>query len=137
MYSIKESYGVSQDPITKDFILVLQLKYYCENCGKKYNNEFEIDNKSCISCQTSHENKKISNLVQEMKLNIDYNNSSHDDIKEIGKGGFSTVYSAIWKKGLLYMSSMGSYWGRKPNTRVALKCLHNSKSSVNEFINEV
>jgi hypothetical protein len=58
-----------------------------------------------------------------------------NDIKEIGKGGFSTVYSAIWKNGLL--SYIGSEWRRIPNTRVALKCLYNSCDSLDEFINEV
>jgi hypothetical protein len=148
MCSIKESYGISQNPITKDFILVLQDKYYCINCYKKYN-KFEIDNKSCILCQTSHENKKISDLIQEMKLNINHNSCYSDmifewipydqfyDIKEIGKGGFSTVYSAIWKDGLLHAEGTGIHWKRKPNTRVALKCLHNSQNFIDEFINEV
>jgi hypothetical protein len=126
--------------------LVLQFKYYCKNCGKKYNNQFEIDNKYCISCQTKCENKKINDLIQEMKLNFDHNfdyaiifewipHNQFDDIKEIGKGGFSTVYSAIWKDGLLYNDI--SKWKRKPNTRVALKCLHNSQNFLDEFINEV
>ncbi|GES95345.1 kinase-like domain-containing protein [Rhizophagus clarus] len=34
--SIKESYGLYQDPVTKDFILVLQPKYYCKICGVNY-----------------------------------------------------------------------------------------------------
>ncbi|GES93983.1 kinase-like domain-containing protein [Rhizophagus clarus] len=43
-----------------------------------------------------------------------------NDIKEIGKNGFSTVYSAIWD-----------------NKQVALKCLHNSQNFIYEFLNEV
>ncbi|GBC19318.2 hypothetical protein GLOIN_2v275216 [Rhizophagus irregularis DAOM 181602=DAOM 197198] len=119
-YSINESYGISQNPNTKDFIFVLQPRYYCENCGEKYNNKFEVDNKSCASCQTNHENQKINDLIQEMKLS---------------KGGFSTVYSAIWEDGLLIYD--GSTWKRKSNTMVALKCLHNSQNFLDEFINEV
>ena|SRR5688572_7972611 len=153
MYSIKESYGISQNPITKDFILVLQDKYYCINCYEKYNNWFEIDNKSCILCQTNHENKKISDLVQEMILSIDHNSDEFgmmfewipydqfSNIKEIGKGGFSTVYSAIWKDGLLFHNKRdffgGKHWQRKPNTRVALKWLHNSQNFIDKFINKV
>ncbi|CAB5379104.1 unnamed protein product [Rhizophagus irregularis] len=68
--SIIESYGISQNPNTKEFLLVLRLENYCENCGNKYNNQFEIDNKSCKLCQTNHENKKINDLIQEMKLNF-------------------------------------------------------------------
>ncbi|CAB4440446.1 unnamed protein product [Rhizophagus irregularis] len=164
IYSI-ESYGLSQNPNTKDFILVLRLKYYCEKCGEKYNNQFEIINKSCISCQTKHKVKKINDLIQEMKLNINYDllesytmfewipYNQFYDIKKIGKGGFSTVYLAIWGKGLLHYTydSENNYrnyysssklennykWKRESNTRVALKCLHNSQNFLDEFINEV
>ncbi|GES95352.1 kinase-like domain-containing protein [Rhizophagus clarus] len=153
-YSIKESHGISQNPITKDFILIFQLKYYCENCGERYNNQFEMDNRSCILCQTNHENDKINDLIQEMRLGINHNSSEVDmifewipydqfvDIKEIGKGGFSKVYSAIWKDGLLFyktesFTSTEYYWERVPNTRVALKCLYNSQNFIDEFINEV
>jgi serine/threonine protein kinase len=59
-----------------------------------------------------------------------------NDIKEIGKGGFSTVYSAIWKNGLLYYDDDG-IWKRKQNTGVSLKRLHNSQNCNDEFINEV
>ncbi|GBB92996.1 hypothetical protein RclHR1_20980005 [Rhizophagus clarus] len=145
--SIKEGYGISQYPNTKDFILVLQLKYYCVNCGKKYSNKFEIDNKSCTLCQINHENKKISDLIHEMEINIDYNYESNmkfewipydqfNNIEEIGKGGFSTVYSATWKDGLLeYNSRQG--WNRISNTKVALKCIYNSQNCLDKFINEV
>ncbi|GES95368.1 kinase-like domain-containing protein [Rhizophagus clarus] len=145
-YLMENSYGISRDPNTKDYILVYNIGYYCENCGKMYD-KF----KSCVSCQTNCENEKINDLVQEMKLNIDYNSSysykifewiPYDqffDIKEIGKGGFSTVYSAIWKDGLLdcRKSLVARNWRRNPNTRVALKCLHNSQNCIDEFINEV
>ncbi|UZO20306.1 uncharacterized protein OCT59_012732 [Rhizophagus irregularis] len=160
-YLIKESYGISQDPNTNDYILVSQDKYYCEKCGKKYDSELEINNKSCTSCQTSHENKKINDLIQEMRLiNNDYNikicgtilfewisYDQFDDIREIGKRCYSTVYSAIWKDGLLYDKKINHQWKgirkqeykweRKPNAKVALKCLHNSKNFLDEFINKV
>ncbi|CAB5379097.1 unnamed protein product [Rhizophagus irregularis] len=105
--SMGHNYGISQDPSTKYFILVLQHMYYCKKCGEKYKIEFEINNKSCMSCQISHENEKISDLIQEMKLSqtdiifewIPYN--QFKNVEEIGKGGFSTVYSAIWKDGLI------------------------------------
>jgi hypothetical protein len=143
---MENSYGISQNPHTKSYILVYKIGYNCENCGKKYTNKFEMDNKSCMTCQTNHENNKINDLIQEMKLSIDYNSSyddmmfewipydQFDDVKEIGKGGFSLIYSAIWKDGLLVYSSN---WKRRQNTKVALKCLYNSKNYIDEFINEV
>ena len=92
-------------------------------------------------------NEKIDNLIQEMQLKIDsydglvfewipYNQFS--DIKEIGRGGFSTVYSAIWKDGRLnYDESSENYVRSAQNKKVALKCLHNSQNITNEFLNEV
>ncbi|PKK60484.1 hypothetical protein RhiirC2_856822 [Rhizophagus irregularis] len=119
IYSVEKNYGVTQNPITKDYMLVCKIE----------------------SCQTDHENKKINDLIQKIKLNINHNSSRSDimfewipydqfnDIKEIGKGGFSTVYSAIRKDGLLYYKAGCE---RKSNTNVALKCLNN----FDEFINE-
>ncbi|RGB37309.1 hypothetical protein C1646_55973 [Rhizophagus diaphanus] len=69
IYSVEEYHGVTQNPNTKDYMLVCKIEYYCENCGKKYNNQFERKNKSCISCQTNQDFKKINDLIQEIKLN--------------------------------------------------------------------
>ncbi|GES95290.1 kinase-like domain-containing protein [Rhizophagus clarus] len=147
--SIKESYGLSQDPDTKDLILVLQPKYYCQNCGKRCNNRLEMDNKICALCHTSHENNKIQNLIREMRSNINYNFSKlyiifewipYDqfvDIKKVGKGGFSIVYSAMWKDGLFTYDEHNNKWKRKSNIRVALKCLNDSQNFPDKFINEV
>ncbi|CAB5379072.1 unnamed protein product [Rhizophagus irregularis] len=115
-----QGYGLSQNPNTNYFILVLQLKYYCGKCGEKYSNQFEINNKNCISCK------------QNISINYDFLESytmfewiPYDqfyDIEEIGKGGFSTVYSSLWEKGFLYNNDFDyKGWKRKPNTRVALK----------------
>ncbi|GBB86967.1 hypothetical protein RclHR1_13410003 [Rhizophagus clarus] len=113
--SIKESYGLYQDPVTKDFILVLQPKYYCKICGMRLSYNYDSYN---------------SNVIFEW---IPYD--QFVGIKEIGKGGFSTVYSAMWKDGSLTNNSNG--WKRNPNTRVALKCLHNSQNFLDNFINKV
>ena len=60
------------------------------------------------------------------------------DIKEIGQGGFATVYSAIWKDGpLKYDMITEKYVKSTPNEKVTLKCLHNSQNITNEFLNEV
>ena len=83
-----------------------------------------------------------------MQLNIDnyhdivfewipYN--QFNDIKEIGKSAFATIYSAIWKDGLLSYSSNKKKLIRKSNQLVVLKCLtlNNSENITNEFLNEV
>ena len=127
---------------------------YCERCGKLYT---EIYSRWCKPCQIDNlkgnftnwtsRNEKIDNFIQEMQLKINdrqdivfewipYNQFS--DIKEIGKGGFATVYSAIWKDGQLYYDKVTKKYVRSsPNYKVALKCLHNSQNVTNEFLNEV
>ena len=62
------------------------------------------------------------------------------DIKEIGSGGFSTVYSAIWKVGPLEYDKHGNtkqYVKSSLNYKVALKYLHNSQNIANETLNMV
>jgi serine/threonine protein kinase len=60
------------------------------------------------------------------------------NIKEIGKGGFATVYSAIWKNGPLYYdNSKYEYTWNNWYKEVALKCLNNSQNISSEFLNEV
>ena len=83
-----------------------------KKCGREYANVY---NKWCKPCQIDNlkttnltsGNEKIDNFIQEMQLKIDeYNdivfewipyNQFSDINKEIVKGGFATVYSAIWK----------------------------------------
>src|SRR5436189_1029338 len=89
----------------------------CKKCGEKYTYVYW---KWCEPCQINNlkrnftnwtsGNGKIDNIIQEMQLKINikqdmvfewipYNKFS--DIKEIGREGFPTVYSAIWKDGPL------------------------------------
>ena len=112
-------YGISQNPDTGDYILVL--------------------------VWTSG-NEKIDDFIQKRQLNVNsYNDvvfewipyNQFSDIKEIGKGGFSTVYSAIWKDGPLEYDKDEDKHKRSLNKEVALKCLYNSQNITNEFINEV
>src|SRR5688572_10135600 len=89
----------------------------CKKCGKKHT---DVNWKWCKPCQINNlkENitnwtsgsEKIDDFIQEMQLKIKhptnivfewipYNQFS--EIKEIGRGGFATGYSAIWKDGPL------------------------------------
>jgi hypothetical protein len=85
----------------------------------------------------------INNLIQDIQLKIDnseyiifewipYNQFSN--IKEIGKGGFATIYSATWKDGPL---SYDGYEYVRDKKKIALKQLYNSKNITIEFLNEV
>jgi serine/threonine protein kinase len=89
------------------------------------------------------ENEKIDEFIQEKQLKIkDHNDivfewipyNQFNKIKEIGKGGFSTVYSAIWKDGPLYFNNGCN---RDSNKKVALKSLNNSQNLIDELLNEV
>ena len=116
-------YGISQNPITKDYIIIQDV-YFSGN-------------------------KKIDNLIQEMQSK----RSSHNDItfewipyyqfeniKEIGKGGFAKVYSTIWKDGPLdYNYNEEEYIRQTVNKTVVLKCIYNSQNFyfINEFLNKV
>ncbi|RGB39973.1 kinase-like domain-containing protein, partial [Rhizophagus diaphanus] len=148
-YSSYKKYGISQDPITKEYIMIFENKY-CEKCNEIYTDIFF---KWCKSCQINDLKKNftnwtsgniiIDNLIREMQLKINntddtifewipYNRFSN--IKEIGKGGFATIYSAIWKDG---PSSYNKYEYSRNQKKVALKQLYNSENITIEFLNEV
>ncbi|GES83246.1 kinase-like domain-containing protein [Rhizophagus clarus] len=149
-------YGMSQSPDKKNYILVLQNEFcteygetYCKNCGKKYTH---INYKWCKQCAITtnffkSKNEKIDNLVQEMRSKINtrlnivfewipYNQFNYIS-KEIGKGGFATVYSAIWKDGPLKYDVDKETYIRISNKKIALKCLDNSQNLIDKFLNEV
>ncbi|GBB98801.1 hypothetical protein RclHR1_33250001 [Rhizophagus clarus] len=151
-YDNNKIYGISQNPNTKDFIIILQ-DFYCENCGRKYTNTVI---KWCKSCQINNiknnflyktiGNEKINNFIQEMQSKIKlYNDiivewipyNQFINIKEVGKGGFATVHSAIWIDGPLKYEAEKQEYNRSPNMKVALKCLYNSQNITNKFLNEV
>ena len=133
--------------------MVLQDKL-CKKCGEEYTNNWDwckpcqIDNLKGNFTNWTSGNENIDNFIQEMQLEINqYNDivfewipyNQFSDIKEIGRGGFATVYSAIWKDGTFtYMFGTNKYIEKySPNFNVALKCLHNSQNNTNEFLNEV
>ncbi|EXX68725.1 Mkk2p [Rhizophagus irregularis DAOM 197198w] len=150
--NIPKIYGISQNLNTNEYVIVFQDGYYCKNCGKKYTEIYY--HKWCKPCQINglkqnfvywtSGNERIDNFVQNMQLKINnYNDiivewipyDQFNNIKEIGKGGFSTVYLAIWKDGpLKYDMELKR---TTPNKEVALKCLYNSQNITNEFLNEV
>ncbi|GBC01959.1 hypothetical protein RclHR1_00440025 [Rhizophagus clarus] len=138
-YSVQ--HGISQDPDTKEYIIVVE-DSYCKKCG----NEYLYNEWGCKSCRINYlksnftnctsGNIKIDNLIQEMQFKI---NEPYDpygiifkwipyyefsNIKEINKGGFATIYLATWRNGPL-------------SKMVALKQLYESQKLTKEFLNEV
>ena len=74
--------------------------------------------------------KKIDELFQLFRWIPYY---KFDNIEEISKGDYATVYSAIWKGNSLYDFDIA----RNSDKKVVLKCLHNTQSITDEFLNEV
>jgi serine/threonine protein kinase len=111
---------------------------WCKQCQLKYLKE------NFINCTS--ENEKLDYLIQEMqsKINscfnivfewIPYNQFNY--VKEIGKGGFATVYSAIWKDGPLKYSVDKKVYTRVSNKKIALKSINDSQIITDKFLNEV
>ena len=109
-------YGIYQNPDTEDYMLVL--------------------------IWTSG-NEKIDNFIQEKLLKINNHNdivlewvsyNQFNEIKETGKNGLITVYSAIWKDGPLHKRHLeDENYTRDPNKKVVLKCLHNLQESIDSI----
>jgi len=139
-------YGISQNPSTKDYIMVLQDKYHkkCVKCGKKHiDMQYEWYDPCPIN--NNFRNEKVDNFIQEMQLKINdlinvkfkfkwipYN--QFNDIKEIRKSELATVYSAVWKDGPLCYLYDKKEWIRESNKKAVLRHLHNSQNIINEFI---
>src|SRR2546423_5664442 len=117
-------YGISQNPDTKDYIVVLQYakgenyKIRCEECNRNYVDCAHAKYERCKPCQTNSLRKNfinwtsgnvtINDFIQEMQSSIchpsdkvfewiSYN--QFNDIKEMNR---ATVSSAIWKDGPLH-----------------------------------
>jgi hypothetical protein len=142
-------YGITQNPDTKVYILVLEDGHCCEYCGA-------LGHYTCRLCHfknnftnwTSSGNEIIDDFIQKMQLlncsGTDYTfewvpYNQFNDIKQIGKDDDSILYSAIWIDGPLIYSSYGKkkYERVVSNYKVALKCLNNSQNITNEFLNEI
>ena len=113
--------------------------YWCNQCNAK---RFQQDFPNWTS-----ENKYIDYFIQETQLNakshfevlewIPYNRLSN--INYLAKGGFSTVYKAIWLDGdIRYWDYDKKQWNRPYNNiSVVIKSLNNSSNINEEFLNEV
>jgi hypothetical protein len=59
------------------------------------------------------------------------------DVEYLAKGGFGTTFKAIWNEGYIIRDYKNDQWMRNGETKVALKCLHNSQDITTEFLKEV
>jgi hypothetical protein len=101
---------------------------YCRSCKSKF---FQQNFKNWTSG-----NPSVDKFIQKAQLKaknkdqaiewIEYDR--FEDIEYLAKGGFGTVYKAIWKNNQREING---------ETKVALKCLHNSQDISSEFLKEV
>ncbi|GBB94059.1 hypothetical protein RclHR1_22840001 [Rhizophagus clarus] len=148
-----DSYGISQNPSTKEYILVVHHKYskkYCEKCDKEY---IKPDHNWCEPCQINYlknkfinwtsGNEKIDDFIQKEQLKISNESSNvlewipYDEFIEIKEMGDNCLTTAIWKKGSLIYNTHEKKWIRASYKNVCLKYLYYFQSITDEFINKV
>jgi hypothetical protein len=111
--------------------------YWCMYCNFLY---FQSNFKNWTSG-----NNYVDEFIQKSQLKaknryqllewIEYN--KFEDIEYLAKGGFGTTFKAIWKEGYIKRNYKNNQWRRNGETKVALKCLHNSQCITTEFLKEV
>ncbi|POG65121.1 hypothetical protein GLOIN_2v438880 [Rhizophagus irregularis DAOM 181602=DAOM 197198] len=146
--------GISQNPDTKDYILVFNnyyIAHYCLKCENKYDeNAYNYWCKSCEINRLKNDfadwtsgNEKIDDFIKKMQLKINrYDDMIFEwipynkfiDVKEIRNSVFAT---AIWKYGPLYYSKIRKNYKRESDEKVLLKYLNNSQNINHTFLNEV
>jgi hypothetical protein len=148
---------MSQNPHTKDYIMVLSINYFefhCLTCDEQYIYPHYYY-KWCKPCQKSYlkgnfekwtsGNEKINNFIQEMQLMIEnyYDIVTEwipydrlDNVEEMTKYDFTTIHLANWKDGPLEYNESTTKYERNPNKTVVIKYLNNNQN-VDEFLNEV
>ena len=124
--------------------------------SKKYDEQYmDVEDEWYRSCQINDlktiftnwtsGNRKIDEFVQEIQSRINFLIHKSDDIifewipynqfdniKEVGKGYFATIYSAVWKNGPLVYYKMK--WTRESNKKIALKHFDNSRNMIDGFL---
>ena len=157
-------YGLTQDPITKEYIFVMHYMEDGSLQNDEYSKERDEDYGECPTCNRYNTNwtwcqscnpklltegwtsgnETLDELIKSTQLKATkYHYSNHlqwipyndlTNIEKIGEGGFATIYIATWLNGLKYAD-------RNERTihdrTVALKKLHNSQNISDEFLNEV
>ena len=140
------------DKLISDEELKQYYKKYglCNKCKQLKNND-----DWCRTCNAEHFQRNfknwtsgnigVDNFIQKAQLKVDKPNYilewiEHDrfeNIEQLAKGGFGTVFRAIWKDGPWKFDYESIQLKREGETKVALKCLHNSQDITAEFLKEV
>ncbi|POG78613.1 kinase-like domain-containing protein [Rhizophagus irregularis DAOM 181602=DAOM 197198] len=151
-YSTEEHESLIDKLITDKELKERYKKYgLCGNCKQPntgYNN--------CQSCESQYFQQNFKNWTSgnhdvdefikkaQLKCNSKYKiiewieYDKFEDVEYLAKGGFGTVFKAVWKDGPISSWDYdNNQWKREGETKVALKCLHNSQDITAEFLKEV
>jgi len=143
-----------QESLVDELILIEELKErykkygLCENCKQP-----NTDLLWCWLCYSKHfqqnfinwtsGNHEVDEFIQKVQLNAnDFNKvtewieyDSFKNVEFLAKGGFGTIYKAIWKDGqILHWNSKNNQWVRSGEKAVALKCFHNSQNITTDLL---
>ncbi|EXX70207.1 Ipl1p [Rhizophagus irregularis DAOM 197198w] len=110
---------------------------YCQSCKSQY---FKQNFKNWTSG-----NHDVDEFIQKVQLNAKNENQiiewieydKFEDVEYLAKGGFGTTFKAVWKDGPWKINYDNNQMERKGETKVALKCLHNSQDITADFLKEV
>ncbi|CAB4420284.1 unnamed protein product [Rhizophagus irregularis] len=90
-------------------------------------------------------NHDVDEFIQKAQLNakwysqiiewIEYD--KFENVEYLAKGGFGTTFKAVWKDGPWKINYDNKPLERVGETKVALKCLHNSQDITADFLKEV
>ncbi|GBB90394.1 hypothetical protein RclHR1_17330003 [Rhizophagus clarus] len=133
-------YGITYEPITKNYMIVLDNK--CKECNYIcYSRHFQQNFENWTSG-----NNDIDKFIQGTQLSCHYDASKAlewipydrlNKIEYIAKGGFGKVYRAKWIDGNIIDWNDNQNWKRTGPKFVALKSLDNSNNITFEFMNEI
>ena len=144
--------GISKNPETNNFILVIHCEFdlckecnqpnsdvsWCELCNaKRYQQNFENWTSGNYNVDKFIQNTQLKCKKKTEVLEwIEHN--CFENVKYLAKGGFGTVFKAIWKNGYIWCwDSKNNQWERDKDLPVVLKCLNNSQDITKEFLREV
>jgi hypothetical protein len=143
-----------QKSLIDQLILNEELKKWYKGCGLcKECNRIKISYYWCNYCyfqpnfkNWTSGNNDVDEFIQKLQLKvincdqllewIEYD--KFKDVEYLAKGGFGTTYKAVWKEGYIWRNyNNNNRLERYGETKVALKCLHNSQGITIEFLKEV
>ncbi|CAB4420312.1 unnamed protein product [Rhizophagus irregularis] len=110
---------------------------WCQPC---ISNHFQQNFKNWTSG-----NHDVDEFIQKAQLNAKSESKiiewiecdKFEDVEYLAKGGFGTTFKAVWKDGPWKINYDNKPLKRKGETKVALKCLHNSQDITADFLKEI